>query len=263
MTKAEFAEYCHNLNSAKARTASVLSQGEVDQLLMQYALSQSSTERTQLENQLNAAGVYIYSGKNEYQVSPLSEPADVTVNAVICSYNDNTGDWSLVGGGHWNNVGVIWEDTDEIASYVGQEIEIGGFDAMGILIVNNSGTVPTLKASFGQITNGAGNVTTTIDNPSTYDTSKGIGYLYQDYLTVINSSLQAYYTGYGFAAVMRFDSSFVNWNGTARAFYYHTWDETSITGLGFSVGVTEVGVDVSWANEGHSFPMFSRSDTTF
>lgn len=265
MTKAEFAEYCHNLNSAKARTASVLSQGEVDQLLMQYALSQSSTERTQLENQLNAAGVYIYSDGSEYQVSPLSVANDVILNAVICSYNDNTGDWSLVGGGYWPTISPVIEDYGGITGFLGDTYDVGGVDAVGITITNTSGTVPALKASSGMIHDGLGN-SITLNNPSTGNTSAGIAFEYQDYLTVIevgliNNTLS--YMGYGFSAVMRFDSSFMNWNGSARTFYAHTWNSTTISEIQLGVSSETLGVDITWSVNSNKFLAYNSSDTVF
>ncbi len=261
LTKADFVEQCQRSSRASGRTAISLTQDEADRLLIEYTTS-SSSRKQELEVQLNAAGHFIFSEGTT--VETLSEPANVTLSNVVTSYNDNTGDWSLISGGTWNNLDAIKKDAGTWLFAVGSTKNIGGYDAVGMVIYNTSGKTPTLKSSFATINDGT--TTKTLYNPSAYDTNRGIAFQYQDVITVTRSYLVTYdftYMGKGFSSVMRFGSDFVNWNGKARTFYAHTWSDTTINQIAFSVGTSSANFNVSWSENNNHMDIYSNADTSF
>lgn len=257
LTKAEFVAQIR-----KTRTATTITENEENALLFQYSIS-SESKRAELESELNSAGIYIYSDGSE-NTQTRSEPSDITLNNVICSYNDNTGDWSLVAGGSWDDINVVRQECDVSWIYNGLTVNIGGTDAVGMTIYNTSGTTPALKTSFATIYEDG--TAKTLNNPSIYDTNRGIAFEYQDkytFVDIYSSPIQGKYYGEGFACVMRFGSSFINWNGFARSYYTHTWKNTVIDSLGFNIGVDSVGFDVSWAEGINHMELYSNGDTQF
>lgn len=268
MTKQEFVEYCHSLQRGKARAMTVLSAEEADQLAASYAVSCDSEERAAIEEKLNAAGIYIYSDGGQNQIAPLSEPADVSLGNVMCYYNSNNGEWTLNGSGHWLDVMTIdREDMGLSAMISGVPYNIGGTDAVGIVLYDVSGVTPRLKESYAIVNDGSGN-SKTISNPSGYDTKQGVGFEYQDQVTATwdsNGNIETYkYMGKTFCSVMRFDSDFANWDGNARVFYSHTWKSTSISSISFSMNSNQqFGLNITWTSTSNKFLCYSNSDTRF
>lgn len=222
MTKTEFVEYCSSIYANHDRT-SVISEDDTDRLLIQYAINTNEKERAQIENQLNDAGVFIYSEGPKNMFAPRSSSADITLNNVICSYNYDSKDWSLVAGGHWNDHTAILKDIDSLPQ-INCSKDIGGLDSVGIAIDRTSGILPPLKSSFGMIYDEQG-TTTELKNPATSTTEKGIAFQYQDFVTA-GANKSFYHMGNEFACVMRFGPDFASWNGFARGFYLHTWGKT-------------------------------------
>lgn len=267
MTKAEFAEYCHSLRNNDTRSSSLLSTDEAEDLLMKHAMCTNTQTKAQIEKELNASGYFLYKdGTESSPISPLSEAADCTISGVIVWYDDNTDTWTMTAGGHWTNLDAIFDDAGFWIFDVGYTHDIGGYDAVGIVIQNTEGKTPSLLSSHAEIYDGD-DTTVTLKNPSTYDTGKGIAFEYQDYITVTkNTGITTYdfnYYGYGYSAIMRFDSSFRDWSGTARGFYTHTWSDTTINSIGFNVGAANFGLDISWSENKNKFLAFSNMDTQF
>lgn len=255
MTKAEFVEYCQSIQQKNGRSTTI-SDEEADQLLLQYASNTEKANQAEIEDQLNNAGIFIYSDGTKNLPTPLSEPSRVRLNNVVCSYNSSTGDWSLVVGGNWLDHTYIISDLGGWGS-PGSTVAVGGLDAIGITIYNTSGTLPPLKASLGMAYDEKGN-TKQISNPSTGNTGQGIAFMYQDTATIgANASFN--YMGYSFSALMRFGSDFKNWNGFARGFYLHTWSSTTIN----SVGLGAYTAQISWSEAKNHFEVYSDSDTVF
>ena len=137
---------------------------------------------------------------------------------------------------------------------------------MGITFYNTSGPAPTVKSTYAEIGDGTGNFNQ-YSSPAIMDSSTGAGFLFQDHIICTEvTGLFSYdwaYFGQMFDITIRFDSSFSAFNGKARAFVYHTWNDTSITSIGLTGGADSFGVTVSWQNAGNSWPAFSSGETPF
>ena len=266
MTKREFLEYCHELRQNSPTPKIVLSQEEVDDLIIQYILS-SSDDKKEIEVQLNAAGFFIYSDSTQLTTQPYSEPNDITISGAMVLCDENTGNWSISAGGTWRdkNLSAISDEAGFWLHAIGSTKNIGGYDAVGLVIYNTSGRTPSLVRSYAQINDGAGH-SVRLTNPSTYNSGRGIAFQYQDYITVTETSMTGYkfnYYGYGYVAVMTFDNSFLDWNGTARGYYAHTWSNTTIDSIGFNLSTTYYGLNISWSENKNHFLAFSNMDTKF
>ncbi len=260
-----FVNHC-NMECNQKDSQYQFSQDEIDELLYLYAIGDENQKQVS-EELLNNSGVFIFSDESsDSSISLQSEPADVNLSGVIESYDGNTGNWALTVGGTWNNLSAIG---DEIGIWwgagVGKTKNIGGLDAVGIVLYNTYGTVPTLVSSNGYIHDGNGN-RTTLYNAATYDASRGIAFEYQDYITCIDYNLLSYkwnYMGYGFSATMRFSSNYVNFHGKAKGFLAHSWDNTTINSIGFSGGSGSFGLNIGWSHDKDYFLTYSGMDTDF
>ncbi len=265
MTKSEFVEHIRSTRQDEARSSSTIQVEDAERLAARYITSDMA-QKDEIEGQLNAAGYYIYKDDTSDEEQLSSEPSDISVSGVVTVYDDNTGNWSLVAGGTWNNLDAIYDDAGFWIWHVGRKKDIGGYDAIGIVIYDTSGITPELLSSWGEINNGEGE-SKKLSTASAYDTKRGVGFEFQDYITVtkaINTTEYEFnYMGAGYSAAMRFDSSFTNWNGTSRGFYAHTWDETTIDSIGFNAGQGTFGLDVSWSTTSDHFLGFSTMDTKF
>lgn len=266
MTKAEFADYCDELASSKSRSVSMLSEEEILDLLGAYSMS-TDEKRAEYESILNDHGCYIYSCTSA--ANTRSQPGDVSMGTVAITYIPYTQEWVVGFSGRWTSVDPVEDEWDELESLpeIDDTQNIGGLDAAGIIFYNTSGSTPNMLSSMCKVTND-GDLEYTTTSPSTYNSAQGVAFQYQDYARVLGyqnwlTEVVYDYLGHVFTVSMTFDSSFEFFNGAARGFYVHTWDQTSITSIGFSADVTGFGLDLSWSNEGYSFQCYSNSDTQF
>ena len=269
MTKAEFADYCDSLAATTRAIPSILSKEDALKLMDLYSRS-SGMERLAYEQQLNQGGYYIYSdGSEDGQVTPCSQPGDVSLGTVVVTYIPYTQEWVLGYSGRWLNMGPISEEMSGwVTPYVGSRENIGGYDAAGIILYNTSGATPNMVHTQCIVYDQDSSHSYSSTSPSTYNSREGSAFQYQDYVQVdyfdvVSGNYSYFYLGYVFTVAMTFDSSFAQFNGKARGFYVHTWDTTSITSIGFDVGVGSFGLNVAWVNQGHSFQIYSNADTTF
>lgn len=264
MSKAEFADYCDSLPQAQAN----YSEEEINQLLHQFATSNYAPE---YEQELNRAGYYVYSrpAEDEEQIMPMSDGSAVNLSGVTIMYG--SGKWALIMGGYWTNLSKISSDMSEagpwLGFYEGATRNCGGVDAFGFVFYNQSGPMPVTVDSSGFIHNGEG---TQIDlyNPSIYQSDKGIMFEYQDYIQCTKyKSPYSYdwnYMGYGFSAIVHYNSSFENFHGRARSVYCHTWKSTSISKLNFSASKSSFNLGIEFSNnESRQFTIYNGSDTVF
>ena len=193
------------------------------------------------------AGYYVYSRPEEPQIMPMSDGSAISLSGVTVMYG--SGQWSLITGGYWTDLNQISSDMSEAGPwwtrYLGATRNCGGVDAFGIVFYEQSGATPVTAHPSGYIHNGEG-TEVPLNNPAIYDSRKGIMFEYQDYIqcTKLTSpyTYEWNYMGYGFAAIVKYTSSFENFNGRARSAYCHIWESTSISSLGFSASASSFGV---------------------
>lgn len=260
---------------------SVDSQNDVNEVLMKYVsndiagaleiISDSSETMIEttatnidtayeiLENYLNENNVYIYSCETSdvnINNSRSAGSTDIQMNKVIISYNSNNNTWSVTGGGYWITTAYL-DDAPTPSVYTGAK-NVGGMDAVGFVLLNTSGTLPTLVSSSGYVHDGNGS-SLTLTNPSTADSSTGIVFEYQDQVYYSDNLQETLYLGYGFAAQAIYTSNFSEYNGRARSYYAHTWNDCSIT----SIGIDATGFSASWSHDGYGWNIHNNSDTVF
>lgn len=273
MTKADFAAYCDELyqNSQSISIRSVLSAEDIDWLMAQYTIGApldpenpaAGTGRELYENQLNQAGIYFYRPIEEPSVQPLSDRNGVKMNNAIVAYNSTDGTWMVSGGGYWLNYYYYMDDLPGWAWYpsVGDRKDVGGYDAVGVSVINQSGSVPGLVRSYAYVRDD-----TDYDeyhyNPTNGNHRDGVIFEYQDYEKCLTSGLNGYtssYVGHGFSAMAVYDSSFKNWNGQAKTIYTHTWSKGQIEGISVGNG----GFTVSLSNANQGWTITSNSTVSF
>jgi len=265
MTKAEFATYCDRLYAQTVQTSQKreTTESEIESLLKEY----NRTKSIEVEAKLNQAGVFVYSSSSSAQNTRTSDNGHVFISDVSITYSSQKQEWTVSAGGYWTDLsGIADESGTWVGFYEGATRNIGGLDAFGIAFYNTSGTVPTMKSCYAEIGDGTGNFDQYSSN-AIMDSSTGAAFLYQDHLICTRVtgwfSYDWAYFGQMFDITMKFDSSFSAFNGKARAFIYHTWEDTSITSIGVNVGSDSFGINVGWENEGNSWPAFSSGETPF
>lgn len=265
MTKAEFAAYCDELNANNATTLSIdetYSEADKDELLYLYTM----TELSEYEEALNSIGVYIYHSECESdEISTYSDSSDVFLSNVKISYDSTDKTWTLSGGGDWIDTTPLADEVNWFAPSEGDTKNIGGYDAIGVVLHSTSGTIPTQVSCKAKIGDGTGNFTY-MYNPSTFDSAGGVAFLYQDYLICTEGGLFSYewaFHGQQFYAEVTYDSTFSNYNGKARMFYAHTWNKNSVSSVQFGVGEGMLEMQISFSKEENYFTSYSTGDKVF
>lgn len=216
----------------------------------------------EFEEYLNSKGVFIYSTEEIPVVTPFSSGStDVTMNKVIVMYNSATNQWSVTGGGYWQDHGYGADMPLELFPYVGKRINIGGQDAVGVTLYQVSGPKPTLMKCSGYVHDGYGK-NMTLNNPYNLDSTRGVAFEFQDYKTITKVNFLDHnytYMGYGFSAQAIYNSKFAEYNGKARTYYAHTWKNTNIN----SIGVSTTGFSTSWSDSNYRWAVYNNSETVF
>ncbi|QCT01795.1 hypothetical protein E6C60_1077 [Paenibacillus algicola] len=204
----------------------------------------------------------------DYTVTPMSQPSDVNMNAVNIYADGQTGNWYVTGGGSWND--LTWTaDAPSFRLYpnVGSKKNVGGYDTVGITYYNTSGTYgTTVLSSQGYWHDGVGNSWSSY-SPSHGDGKLGAAFDFQDKvrITKVNwdGSYSYVYEGKGFAATLTYTPNFVYYNGKARTFYGHTYNQATVDNVTFGASTGDFGVDIQLSNTSQGFKAFNNSDTNF
>ncbi len=260
MSKVEFAEYCDRLNAQKGRQRSAgLTDEEVTKLLYNYSFSTGDTKQS-YEKQLNDAGFYIYTS-SENSISTRSTSNKVELEACSIVYGSDK-NWRIYGGGSWLSYLGYKHDLPGFAWFpsVGDKKNVGGLDAVGITIVNQSGTTPDLVRAFAYIHDDHGHEEYYY-NAANENHKDGVIFEYQDYQRCLTSGFTytSSYMGHGFSATAIYDSSFAKWNGQCRPMYTHTWDKGNISGI--TVGNS--GISVSVNNKDYGWTSYGTKTVSF
>lgn len=263
LSKAQFAEHSKRKYEEKA-SHEELSDQEISNLLLLLR----KTDDSKYEEELNNAGIYIYSSATSYfniqGNERTSEPSDVIMNTCEILHNTTKNQWEIRFVGTWESISPI---SDEVHVWfnptVGATMHVGGYDAVGIVLYDTSGNSPTKLDSSATLRSSDGVTSSTNTNPDTADDSYGVGFSIQDYIICRSKSSPFTYTwdyvGATFEAKMVFDASFANYHGKAKGHYTHTWKSASVT----SVGAGWPSFEMSWVPENYAFGCYSNTAAEF
>lgn len=233
----------------------------VDDIINNTTLSEE--EKTQILNDLG-----VYRVDEGLEVELASSSGNVTLNKPTLSYDSSTKQYIFSGTGYWNSTSA-WQNDVANAMYwfmvqpwnwaVGKTCNIGGADVVGICISNPSGSTSGLVANSGYGTlqsSGSTKSITLITNNDNY----GVAFQPQDRCIITYysetwvgaSCFRDYtynYNAIRFQTIVRYNSSLANYNGRAKTFYAHNWENTTISGVGF----TDSNVSVYFSQDKYSW----------
>ena len=148
---------------------------------------------------------------------------------------------------------------------VGQQLNVGGYDGVGVKLYSTSGIYNTrVIESYGYYSDGDNDYYNY--NPSVCDGSKGAFFEYQDKAVVTATSglYSAYqYNSKYFSAMIVYEGSFGKFSGYARTQYVHTWSNSQIESVSFGASGSSPVFQVNISNSGKSFSCFSPGETKF
>lgn len=244
-----------------ARFARELQQGmvrrgtieEIDALLIKAAFA-TDTERQSINRQLSSLGVYEYvpARNPRNAIVPFSGSGDVSVDQPLVYYETWENTWTISFAGTWNNDN--WREQILLGN-------VGGEDGYGVGFTNTGTYKSSVIRSFCYIADQNGGNTVSTVNRSDGDGSKGFGFRLQDY-TKREQNGSVSYSGYKWFGYTTYDNWFGNYSGVATAYYIHTWNSTSITGVTFGYDGKSAGINVTFSTDSNRFIGFS-SDKTF
>lgn len=206
----------------------------------QELMQDKSLEKSLLEVELNAIGIYTYrDGTIDDKESIKSQPADTTISGVSIQYDSNNAHWILRGEWKWN------KDVDNkpggiIGQHHGKDyIQIGGLNTYGIGFSNTYGVSQGLGVVGGSVnaTNNHYGAGSNSNRVTSVDADKGVAYQLQDNWEVQafgSPSLYATHHDHASGYVeVRYNSIFANYSGNAAFFVAHTWDDnyTVVNGI--------------------------------
>lgn len=254
-----FSDVCSAKEQVKSEHTE-MSKDDMISVLNRYAMTGNDAYMEQLNN----AGYYLYNDDVENQVSPISAPTDIELyDMVVRDEGDDT--WLIVFFGHWKNLSAISSDNSSnrwFAPSVGDHHNIGGFDMVGICFYETSGQTPNIKKSYAYVEDDSHKYRQTLTNPCVLNERNGVAYQYQDYLICTKGGLFTYdwvYMGASFDVVIEFDDSFANFHGRTRGVYAHSWNDASVSSVGFST----TGFSIGWSTTSNHFEMYSARSKKF
>lgn len=268
--KQELADkYIHlrkNLSEKELEQRTLDVQRELNVIASDMAAGKKTEKEAKLE--LEKMDVYILETPEYTDITPFSSGSDITMNAVMITYDANTSRWTVTGGGFWKNKN--WYNDRPGGVWVGgQTKNVGGLDSVGVTLYNTSGSYSgvSVVSSLGYVTDHNG-WNDWLYNPSHGDGRNGIAFDFQDKMRLSSSCTSCSkedftYFGTGFSASVTYNSKFSNYHGNARTFYAHTWNTTTINGIGFSGGSGSYGVTINWSSTSNKFSIFNGSDKSF
>lgn len=217
---------------------------------------------------LEALGVYKLETpiQEDAIYARTTQPSDISMSNPMTYYDSYNNQWFICGGGAWDDDNAWIDDVPaNILPYVGQQLNVGGYDGVGIKIYNTSGTYNTrVVESYAYYSDGNNDYYNY--SPSIYDGRKGAFFQYQDKAVVAATVglVSSYnYIGKHFSAMVIYDSNFKNFNGYARTCYTHTWSSAQIDSVSFGTDGNAYTFQLSISNARYSFSCYSSGETVF
>ncbi len=253
----EYADaYMKSLNS-KNRIQSVKgkSKGELLEVLRDYSDGHSQYS----EEDLNNMGIFIYNPKEskENEAIQSSGASNVRFDRIYLAYIEVYEEWWITGTVRWQNENYK-ENIDPLCRLSGTyDVDIGGADVAGITLYdtfNEPSDLNVLPSSGIYVTNGDDTdfdlarveKYSTLEN---YDVENGVYYSFQDSYhfkkSIFGKVSEENYFGHKIRYQIGYDENFTDYNGKLVAFYSHSWDETSITGVSFGLKSLSIKVSIS------------------
>lgn len=229
-------------------------------------LNDTSISDEEKFSKLESMKVYRYIPKDN-QATLASQPNGVKLNKPTITYDSKTKNWKITASGEWKSYSHLGKEIDnnkKIWYSVGDTWNVGGYDAVGISLSNTSGYATASKGKIKQnLLRVSGSATLSNGksvknkNSSTNDDKYGAIFKLQDYSYVTAAKLRWYlvwdyeyrYVGYKFSTTITYNKKFSEWDGTAKLYYAHTWNKTSIS----NISVSKTGVGIGWKSEGSGF----------
>ena len=253
-SKIAFANEKDALYANSPSTCSFASDAEkidyIDELRAKAEFANGS-ELNAILNELESLGVYRYDATAEGISTYATENGDVTINTPTIYYNAWESSWTVTCSGEWKN--DDWRNDKSSAG------NVGGLDGFGVGYYNTSGTYDSivLRAS-AYMSNGltdSSYQSSGTSSRSDGDGKSGFGFQIRDKVVMVNGT--STFIGKEWYGDCTYDYDFTYYNGVATAYYVHTWNTASLTGVGFGVGVDQVSFDFSIQNEAYSFKGYS------
>lgn len=242
----------------------------IQRIVAEMVASGKSVE--QIKNEMNKFDVYVLENP-EYDpgfTTYSSDSGDITLNDPMITYDSRSGEWTVTGGGSWENDDEWFEESPFLKD-VGEIRNLGGHDSVGVTFFDTNDEYNTsVVDSLGYWTDHDG-WSEESENPD-YGTGRyGIAFSYQDKVKLLSKNIftgnykveDTRYLGRGFACSITFDSNFVDYDGKARTFYVHTYNNTDISSISLSGGTNNFGVGIQYSNGSSKWKAFSGSDIDF
>lgn len=228
---------------------------------LQIKISTGEIEKEKGYALLEQLGVHRFETEQMSSVAVAANPqsSDVTIDAVVITYDGPTAQWTLTGCGRWNNRN--WRNTVNFPSIPreGNSVSVGGNDGIGLILYNTSGTYNTTMIRSYLYAD------TIITSPSYKNGQKGVFFQFRDYASYIslNGALPNWeYSCRSFVISATYDSHFSDYDGYAQVQYTHTWGNCSVLGVN---GLTfdGSGFALNLSNNVQTFTCYSSGDTRF
>ncbi len=217
----------------------------------------------QKRNYLAKLGVFEINSDKTVEYA-ASSSGDVTLDKPEISYDSKTKQYIIKATGKWDKHSYEVPTWSWLSPSVGSTKDIGGPEAIGISLTNTSGSTSglVLNSGYGYFYNGA--ATKISSTLATENDNYGGGYKVQDFIkfTKVDNYVFWYnseylYNAYNMTCVLRYNDNFKNYNGSAKLFYAHTWDNTSVT----SVSVSKTGAGLGWSTDSNHWNAYSYART--
>lgn len=212
----------------------------------------SGSELDAVLAELESLGVYRFDLARTGNSSRATENGDVTINTPTIYYNAWEPSWTVTCSGEWKN--DDWKNDKSSAG------NVGGLDGFGVGYYNTSGTFDSLVLRVSAyMSNGlSGNSYrySSTNVRSDGDGKRGFGFQIQDKVESVSGSYT--FIGKEWYGDCTYDYDFTYYNGIATAYYVHTWNTATLTGVSFGIGVDQVALGFNIQNEEHSFKGYSN-----
>lgn len=225
-------------------------------------ISNSKMNISEKEKTLNNLDVY-FCNTDDNSAKLSSSQGDVELNTPTITYHayTNRTDYAFYGSGKWKNHNYDVEGFSWWYPSVGDKINIGGDDALGISFYQPKGDASRAQATWGWSGFTNGDIKDYSNTLSTAEDQYGGVYRLQDYIKitdvtnyVVYVDVKYKYNAFNLSTYLMF-KGLENYDGFAKTFYSHTWDNTQITSIG--LGADSVSVDFNttsshWNGYSHS-----------
>ena len=272
--KKSLRQYCIENNlSAKVTGISRADREDQKQEIYQSFFCGEMDVDTAVE-ELEKLGVYALQSTitaykaNENKRTRTSSPTALSDNPVTVYYDTISDTWELGAGIWWNDDSWREHVTFPLIPMTGINTSVGGFDGLGIVLYDASGTYEgcTLEDTWLYVATGDRIRSNTSHTPTgNIGARHGVFHEFQDYvfLAELAQPFQYYYFGKHMAVFAKYSSEFENYHGYARLQYVHTWESSYINSIGVNIGNESAGFSIGITNQDYSFTTLGSSETYF